>query len=397
MQKAANLIRGWVEIQVTGPDGEEFLNLCARKNIPFWDVAFVDETTLRLRLPFGKWRAASALGKGGRWEVRLLRRRGAPGLLFGLRYRYGLLVGLALAVAVVSVLSRFVLTIRVSGNIRVPTESILTQLRAQGVRPGVYGPDLKIRDICHGVILEIPQLCWMTINLHGTVAEVLVREGEPRPELVEEDVSAHVEAKFSGIITHMETTRGQALVEEGDTVAAGDTLISGWVDFEEPEGATTDWGGIQVRASGRVVARTWHTLTASIPLEGERKAPTGKEKTRWSLEFFGRRVKFYRNSGIPFEKYDKITSYHTARLPGGQNLPISLKKETWAEYETERVPIDQTQGEILLKAQLQKRLDGLVGEGEILKTDYQSRREDGLLTVTLLAECRQEIGVTVED
>lgn len=397
MQKAANLVRGWVEARVLGPDGEEFLNLCARRGIPFWRVEMVDAVTMTLRVPFRRWRELEKLGRGGRWEVRLVCRRGIPGLLFGLRYRYGLLIGLAAALAVVTCLSRFVLTIRVSGNIRVPTEAILTQLRAQGVRVGVYGPDLEVRDICHGVILEIPEICWMTINLHGTVAEVLVREGEVHPELVEEDVPARVVAKHAGIITHMETTRGQALVEEGDTVAVGDVLISDWVDFEEPEGATTDWGGIQVRASGRVVARTWHTLTASIPLEGEKKAATGEEKTRWSLEFFGRTAKFYGNSGIPFEKYDRITTYHTVRLPGGQTLPISLKKETCAAYEVQSVPIDQEQGEILLKAQLQKRLDALVDRGEILKTDYQCQCRDGLLTVTLLAECKQEIGEIVED
>ena len=397
MQQAVNLVRGWVEAQVIGPDCEEFLNLCARRGIPFWRVAFSGRTSLTLRLPFRHWRAVEQLGQGGRWEVRLLRRRGIPGLLYGLRYRYGLLIGLALSLAVVACLSRFVLTIRVSGNIRVPTEAILAQLRAQGVRVGVYGPDLEIRDICHGVILELPEICWMTINLHGTVAEVLVREGEPRPELLEEDVPAHVVAKYSGIITHMETTRGQALVEEGDTVAAGDTLIASWVDFEEPEGATTDWGGIRVRASGRIVARTWHTLSASIPLEGMRKEPSGREKTRWSLEFFGKGVKFYRNSGIPFEKYDRITSYHTLSLPGGLTLPISLKKEVCAEYALTPAPIDRAPGERLLKARLQERLDEIAEGGEVLKTDYRSECKDGLLTVTLLAECRQEIGEIVED
>ncbi len=50
-----------------------------------------------------------------------------------------------------------------------------------------------------------------------------------------------------------------------------------------------------------------------------------------------------------------------------------------------------------MKAQLQKRLDALVDQGEILKTDYQCQCRDGLLTVTLLAECKQEIGEIVED
>ena len=33
--------------------------------------------------------------------------------------------------------------------------------------------------------------------------------------------------------------------------------------------------------------------------------------------------------------------------------------------------------------------------GETLRTDFVTKEEDGLLTVTLLAECREEIGRTV--
>lgn len=397
MQKAANLVRGWVEAEVIGPDGEEFINLCARRRIPFWGVEFRDGTTLRLRTSAGRWREVKKLGEGGRWETRLVRRGGVPGLVWRLRYRWGLFLGLALALAAVGALSQFVLTVRVSGNIEVPTEAIMTQLRAHGVRPGAFGPGLDTRTVAHEVILALPKLSWVSVNLHGTVAEVLVREGSPPPDLVEEEKPAHIVAKYTGIITHMETTRGMAVVEEGDTVVAGDTLISSWVDFEEPPEATSDWGGILVRASGKVIARTWHTLEAAIPLEGSRKEYTGEEKTRWSLEILGHTVKFYGNGGIPFEKYDRITTYHTASLPGGQSLPLAIRREVYRAYETRETPIDRERGEVLLRRQLQERLDDLTAQGEVLRTDYKTEVRDGLLTVTLLAECRQEIGKIVED
>lgn len=394
MQKAANAVRGWVELRLTGPGGEEFFNLCARRDLGFWAVRKVDGETWTFRASFLTWPKVRALVEDDdRWTVELLRRGGAPGLLWRLRYRWALLAGLALCLAAVGVLSQFVLTVQVSGNQTVSTGAILSQLRVRGVKPGVFGPGLDTRQICHEVILELPQLSWMSINLRGTVCEVLVREGTPRPELVDEDAPAHIVAKYPGIITHIDATRGQQLVDKGQTVAAGDTLIGSWVDFVEPVGYNGDMGGMLVRAGGRVRARTWHTLEAAIPLTGQAKVYTGREKTRWSLEIFGHTVKFYQRGGIPYGKYDKIVSYHTA--PFG--LPLSLRRETCREYETELREVDPERAADALSAELQERLDELCKPEEVLRTDWRTEERDGLLYRTLLAECEQDIGLTVED
>lgn len=393
MQKAANALRGWVELQVTGESMEEFFNLCARRDLGFWALQKLDANTWTCRVSFLTWPKVRAVAGEGPWQVRLLRRGGAPGLLWRLRYRWALLAGLVLCLAAVGILSRFVLTVQVSGNQTVSTGAILSQLRIRGVRPGAFGPGLNTRQICHEVILELPEISWMSINLRGTVCEVLVREGTPRPELVEEDQPAHIVAKYPGIITSIETTRGQQLVERGQTVAAGDALIGSWVDFVEPEYYDGDMGGMLVRAGGRVRARTWHTLKAAIPITGDAKVLTGREKSRWSLEFFGRKVKFHQKGGIPYDKYDKIVTYHTAPL----GLPISLRRETCREYTLEPRDIDPQRAADALKGELQERLAALCDPEEVKRVDYKTETAGGLLTVTLLAECEQEIGVTVED
>lgn len=397
MQKAANAVRGWAEVQVRGGCCEEFFNRCARDGIGFWRAKQVDEVTWLCRVAFADAGRVTALGRKGQWEVRLLRRGGVPGLFWKLRRRYAFLAGMAACVVVVAVLSRFVVTVRVSGNVKVPTGAILTQLRAQGLRPGAFGPGLDTRQISHGVILELPELSWTSINLHGMVAEVLVREGSPRPELMEEDEPAHIAAKYPGIVTKIQATRGQQMVEKGDTVAAGDTLIGSWVDFVEPVGSTIDMGGMTVRATGKVWARTWHTLKAAMPLQAEKKVYTGREKTRWSLEILGRQMKISPGGGISYERYDKITKYHTPALPGGRTLPVSLRRESAREYTVEEVPIDGAKGEVILRAELEERLAALVEKGDVLKTDWSVKEQNGLLVVTLLAECEQEIGITVEE
>lgn len=101
----------------------------------------------------------------------------------------------------VCVLSRFILTIEVSGNEKVPTAAILTELSRQGVRVGAYGPGLDVRRISQEALIRLEDLAWMSVNLHGTRAEVLVREKLPTPELRDETTPAHVISAATGIIT----------------------------------------------------------------------------------------------------------------------------------------------------------------------------------------------------
>ena len=50
MKKLINLLRGYVEIQVTGAFPERILNLCAQHRLPFWRLEWLDETTFTFRV-----------------------------------------------------------------------------------------------------------------------------------------------------------------------------------------------------------------------------------------------------------------------------------------------------------------------------------------------------------
>ena len=60
--------------------------------------------------------------------------------------------------------------------------------------------------------------------------------------------------------------------------------------------------------------------------------------------------------------------------------------------------MDQEEAAARLQQALLSRLEGLLEdtEGKALRTDFVTRVEDGRLTVTLLAECEEQIGRTVE-
>ncbi|MGN1003638.1 MAG: sporulation protein YqfD [Oscillospiraceae bacterium] len=398
MQKWINFLRGSAAVEVTGAFPERFLNLCAQEGIGFWGLETPDSHTLRLRCARRDVKRLEPLARRVMCELTVRGRFGIPFFLGRFRRRYALLLGLALSLCAVGVLSQFILTVDVQGNETVPTAVILEEMKRLGVRPGAYGPSIEENQVCNEALLELKDLAWISVNLHGTRAEVLVRERSPKPEIVDESVPAHVVADGSGIITQLEVHAGQALFQEGDTVVEGEVIISGVVDLKEPLYSEIDLGTMTVRAAGKVYARTWRTLSAVIPLEASVKEYTGAETSCWSLTIFGHRLQFFKNGGISYERYDKITNNHTLTLPGGREMPLTLTESTVREYEVHTVSIDAEAGEKLLRQRLEERLDELMQtkEGEVLQTEFTAVRKDGLLTVTLVAECSEQIGKTVE-
>lgn len=393
MGRIVNLLRGSAALEVTGAFPERFLNLCAQRGVAFWDVAWPERGTLRLTVAWKDRKKLTELAERTGCIITETEAGGLPPFLVRFRRRYGLLLGLALAIGAVCWLSRFVLVIDVEGNETVPAQVILAELRREGLRPGVYGPGLALRDISNQALIRLDGLSWMTVNLHGIRAQVVVREKVARPEIVDESVLGDIVAEAPGIVTRMEVWSGDAAVAEGATVLPGDVLIRGSVKMDPPMWSENPPEWMPVRAMGRVEGRTWRILSASVPLQAEGKTYTGDEKSRWTLMILGQRVNFYQNSGIPFDRYDKISKTWNLTLPGGEALPFTLRRERYRAYESTTVQVDGDAARAMLEERLSARLRELLGEtGEVVSENFSAMCRDGGLTVTLTAECREELG-----
>ena len=79
-------------------------------------------------------------------------------------------------------------------------------------------------------------------------------------------------------------------------------------------------------------------------------------------------------------------------------MPASLTTVTRRGYTLREEPLDREEAAARLEEILLTRLAALLeeGQGEVLRTDFAVREENGRLTVTLLAECREQIGRTVK-
>ncbi len=393
MRWLMNFLRGVAVLTAVGPYPERLVNLCAQRGVEFWALEWLDEHTIRLTARRRSLRLLNELAERVGCEVTVEARRGLPDFLLRFRARYAFLAGLTLSLCAVAFLSRFVLTIQVSGNETVPTAVILSELRQLGVRPGVYGPALDRNQLAQEALLKLDGLSWMGLNLYGTRLEVIVREVMKTPERVDEEGLFDIVSEADGLITLVEAELGDPVVKAGDTVLAGDKLISGVVTLEPPKYSDLPVRYYQTHARGRVWARTWRSLTAVIPLEASVKEYGGGERSVWFLTCFQKRVEIFKSGSISQPFYDKITSVRQASLPGGVSLPLTFGRETLREYTTRTVPVDRDAAQALLEERLSLRLEQLLGEGgTVVSQRFSARERDGTLRVTLSAECTEEIG-----
>lgn len=394
MQKIVNFFQGTVRLELTGAFPERFLNICAAENLPFWQVEQPDAHTLRLTLASQNRRRAEEAAKRSLCQVRALGRQGFPAFVRRFRKRYALLIGLSLSIAAALILSQFILVVQVTGNQTVSSAEICSVLDRLGFGVGSYGPAVNERELVNRALLELEDVGFLSINIKGVRAEVVVRESPKKPEIVDQTIPADVVAERDGVVLEIGAKQGRKMVKEGDAVLKGEVLISGLVTHKSGDSEEI-LSQEQVRADGEVWAITERTLRRSIPLRTTGKGETEQVKKQYALRVLGRRINFYRNSSISMDNYDKINQEYTLTLPGGLKLPLSWLKTEYASYSPTEQVLSQEKAEAYLKKRLEAQIKDLVGEGEILTKRWETETQDGALTVTLQASCNEQIGKVI--
>ena len=388
LREIVNRLRGQTWVRVEAPFPERVLNLCSARGLAFWDLAWESETTFTCRLSrrdCGRLRRAMKNLEG---SLTLVRGEGVPFFLGRFRRRQALVLGLTVCALWVTVGSFFIWDFTVEGNETVTEEEILRALEKYGIGIGTLGLGLDTEDLRNHVLLEVPELSWITVNVSGCRATVQVRERIPVPELVSKREPTNVVARRAGLVLEVQALDGAACVLPGSSVTEGQLLISGVEDTET-------LGARVLTGMGTVEARTWYTLTARLPLTAPVKQYTGEEKTFYSLVIGTRRIKFFSNSGMEAGTYDKITTRDRLTF-FGLPLPLTLERETCRYYETEQAAVDITAAEAAAEQALTDYLHTLVDEyGAVSSTLCSSCQRDGSLEVTLAAECVEQIGRTV--
>ena len=276
-RKVLNYLRGQVTVEVESAAPERVLNLCAAHGIPFWGLTWLSELRLRAAIDRAELPRLRQVLTQTDAVLTVVRTEGAPEVWRQYRRRYVLLAAAGLLTLMMALGSTHIWAFQVTGNDTVPTETILRTLEKYGVALGARSR-IRQEELRNHVLLELPDVVWLTVNMRGCTAHVQVVERQRPPEIAEKDGVWNIVAARDGLVTRVQALDGKALVSAGSTVTAGELLVTGV--YESREGST-----YMTHSLGTVEARTWYDLSVSVPLTIAEKSGECREKTAISVQF----------------------------------------------------------------------------------------------------------------
>ncbi len=384
MSKVYEKLRGRLRVELLGAFPESVLNAAALAAIPLWDMDCVSANTLRLSLYESDGEAFREIVKRCGCEYTLLSTQGGSRDRRTVRRRLPLIIIACVTAALLLLSSLFIWEIDIRGNRQFSRSELLRALSGCGVECGVYWPALS-SDLVRSRMLELlPGLGWMTVNVNGSRATVLITERQEKPEIYSEAKPADVVAKKTGIIERLSVLNGKPAVQRGSAVAEGELIAGGRMD-------SIVGGARYVRAKASALAHTWYELCSAAPVAQEEKTRIRAAGSRFAIIFGKRRINLYINTGNTIDECDKIVHDNKLGIEGLFSLPVRIVREELLRC---RRSADCGADYEAMERVLDKRLEDSV-DGEILSRSFTRGTAEGLYVLTLRARCLEEIAVTV--
>ena len=380
MGKIYEKLKGRLDVEVCGAYVEGLLNAAALSAIALWDVRCVDDCTVRLRMYETDYPALEALSEKCMCELKPIGLSGGSRDRKLLRRRVWLLVFLLLMGLLLFVSSLFIWEIEVVGNEQLTDGQVLRALSRCGVDSGTCRYSVSADLVRSQMLRELPELAWMTVNISGSRAVAVVMERQEKPEIYAESAPADIVAARTGIVRRLSVENGRPVVHGGQSVLAGETLVSAEMD-------SLSNGSKYVRARAQVLADTWRELSAVCSAREEVKQPNLISRSRFAVIFGKRRINLYFDSGKAIDECDKIIHEYNLGAEGLFALPVTLVREELRAYDTQLQPACDRQE---MERQLNRLLLADV-KGQVLEKSFTAAGGESMYVLTLRCHCLEDI------
>lgn len=392
LEQIFHLLTGCAEFEIHG-DSARFFNLAARSGFGFWDFSRREgrgAACCRAR----DYKRLRPLAKRCSVRLRCTKKRGAPFLLRRLLLRKGMAAGILCGIGIYWFLSGFVWCVEVSGTDLLSERLVLETARQSGVYVGADKGDFSPQQAAHGLISRLPELQWAAVNTDGCFAEISLREGSQAPEITDDREWSNIVAARDGVILGLEAEHGRPEAEIGDTVRAGQLLISGlYQETPDPYSPPPkELLKMQGAARGSVTAETYREFAVQVSSVKKEQVPAGGKKVNSSLVLFGVRLPLGFNTA-PREKCRRYYKADPLTLLGTE-LPVVLEQEVWfpLEERSRTLSREELKEAALLKLREAQKAE-LAPGGSVLREELTYSFPEGMCVLSAQCRCQEEIGV----
>lgn len=389
----STFLLGWRSVSVPADCAAAFLELCRRECCPYTHFSCTDDC-LSVRMTCASARRCAAACEAACLPAEFGALRGLPAAGVRMLKRPGVPVGILLGICLLWLSGQYVWDIRVSGTGTLSRREVLDTLASCGFSVGTPFRGFAADRLENRVLLADRRIAWISVNRRGTVAYVQVREAV-YPPAQEQPTPANIVASRAGVIERVELTRGNLLVAAGQTVSAGQLLVSGLYDSRTV-------GVRAVCAEAHIFARTTRREVVEIPLRvtarplsGDAVAGTAVGTEKY-LIIFGKSIKFSKKTGNQGAVCDTIEQRLDLTLVPGIGFPIAVRT-VWYIPTAEPVAYTRTpaEAEALAYLELSRRIAAIPGGAELLSRTVRPILTADAFILDVTMTCVEDIGQAV--
>ncbi len=326
--------------------------------------------------------------KSGNIDYRLSEEYGILSILKKCKYRIGVVIGMALLVAISLFSTRLVWKININGNTKLSNDEIIEIMNESGLHLGTYIPSLDYDELHNKILLCTDKISWISVNIVGSVANVEVKEMQAtKPN--EGLTYTNIVSKYDGLITSVKIINGEEKIQVGDVVKAGDILISGVLDSQA--------NGVRyVSAKGEVYAEVNKKIIVKVPKKNTENSSIKNVHTEKSIKIFSNIINFSLKHSNCNEFCDKIEKRENIRIFNTFELPISLI--TTKHYISEAKEITYSNQEMVDIAfvQLKNELDIALLDAELISKTINTYYDGECFCIECDLYCLENIAKEVE-
>ncbi len=259
-----DFLKGYLVIEIKGNALERFITQIIESDIRLQNVKRIKKDYYKAEIYASDFKRLRPLVRKRLCTVKIVHKRGLIFLLAKLKKRFLLVLAIIFFISVLWLASSFLWFISIEGLDKIPEARIYFILAKNNAKKGVMKTSIDLDSLEKKLMKEEPRISWVNLEWQGTRLYVKIVE----KKIIEKQKAGNIIAKNDGIIKEIIVMKGRALVEEGDTVTAGQTLITGLSDAE----------GNKERARGIVRANSWYEATASAKLKCKQAVYTGESR-----------------------------------------------------------------------------------------------------------------------
>ncbi len=366
-------IIGYLTVIFRGEFPEKILNLTTSGGIHLWNTR-LSKGGIESSVSVHDFKNIRPILKNSGIKVHILKKHGLPFKIAKNRKRVSVLIGAVVFVIFLSFMSSRIWIIDVVGNNKIESGKIISALKDLGITEGISRNSINPKTQRERLLLKIDSLAWASINVEG--CRLTVNVSEIKNEKPKNNPPSNLKAKADGIIIKINVTSGNCIVKKGDTVKAGDVLVSGIIERLE--------GTKFVPSSGVITATTERSVTAKADFKQKITEENGKLKTKSVLELFTLKIPLY--LGSERGSYNEKTDENSLSL-FGVKLPIKIHKKEFRFTEIYEVTYtrDKLKEKLCLEIEEKLKAEG-VTDYKIISEEIEETSSGMILTRIVSAE-----------